>query len=277
MVLLALPGGGDPMERRDFLTSSLGVAAMATPTLAAAAPSASNVRELYELRRYSLRMGSRQALVDGYMQQALLPTLRRLGLGPIGAFGVVLGSDSPALHVLIPHPNAQSFATLGERLAKDATYRAAAAPYLDASPSEPAYDRYETSLLLAFEGHPRVSVPDAASENRSRIFELRCYESHGEKAALKKIEMFGTGGEIALFRKTGLTPVFFGETLAGQRMPNLVYMLVFDDASAREAAWARFRDHPEWKALAATPGYGNAEIVSTIHSQILRPMPYSQI
>ena len=267
------------MERRDFLTSSLGLAAgtVAAATPALAAPPASTVREFYELRRYSLRMGPRQALVDSYMQQALLPALRRLGLGPIGAFGVVVGPDSPSLHLLIPHPNATSFSTLGDRLANDTLYRNAATAYLDVPPTEPAYDRFETSLLLAFEGHPRLAVPDAATENRARIFELRCYESHGEKAARKKIEMFGPGGEIAIFRKTGLTPVFFGETLAGARMPNLVYMLVFDDAPQREAAWARFREHPEWKALSSTPGYGNAEIVSTIHSQILRPMPYSQI
>lgn len=265
------------MQRRDFLTSSVGLAATAVAPPVSAAPTGSTQRELYELRRYALRMGPRQALVDGYMQDALLPALRRLGLGPMGAFGVAVGPNAPSLHLVIPHPNAESFATLGARLSRDATYTAAAAPYLDVSSTEPAFDRIETSLLLAFDSHPRLSVPDAATGNRSRIFELRAYESHSEKAARKKIEMFGPGGEIAIFRKTGLTPVFFGETLAGPRMPNLVYMLVFDDQVAREAAWARFRDHPEWKALAATAGYGNAEIVSTIHSEILRPQPYSQI
>jgi hypothetical protein len=262
------------MERRDLIASALGLASMARS--ADAAPAVPRSRDFYELRRYRLRMGPHQGQLDAYMQEALLPALRRLGLGPIGAFGVSLGAEAPSLYLLIPHPTAQSFATLGDRLEQDTVHSAAAATVLDASPTEPVYDRIETSLLVAFTSHPRLSVPDAATENRPRIFELRAYESHSERASRRKIEMFGRG-EIAIFRKTGLTPVFFGETLAGPRMPNLVYMLVFDDSAAREAAWARFRDHPEWKALAATPGFGNAEIVSSIRSEILRPMPYSQI
>ena len=59
---------------------------------------------------------------------------------------------------------------------------------------------------------------------KSRILELRIYESHSTKAGQKKIEMFNEGGEIAIFRKTGLRPVFFGETLIGPLMPNLTYM-----------------------------------------------------
>jgi len=40
--------------------------------------------------------------------------------------------------------------------------------------------------------------------------ELRTYESHSKKANLKKIEMFNTG-EIAIFRRAGLSPVFFAK------------------------------------------------------------------
>jgi hypothetical protein len=36
--------------------------------------------------------------------------------------------------------------------------------------------------------------------------------------------MFDTA-EIAIFRKAGLQPVFFGNTLIGQNLPNLAYML----------------------------------------------------
>ena len=31
--------------------------------------------------------------------------------------------------------------------------------------------------------------------------------------------------EIAIFRRTGLRPVFFGETMVGAGMPSLTYML----------------------------------------------------
>jgi len=263
------------MRRRSFLASSVSVSAASLAGLSASAQGADPVRELYELRRYQLRMGPRQALLDAYLKDALLPALKRLGIGPVGAFNVMLGPDAPSLYLLIPHRSAESVVTLSSRLAEDAAYSQAAAAYLDVPATEPAFVRVESWLLHAFDSHPRIAVPAAAAQNQPRVFELRTYESHGEKAAKKKIEMFGKGGEIAIFRKTGLTPVFFGETLAGARMPNLVYMLVFEDVAARERIWARFRDDPDWKALSALPEY--AGIVSTISSLLLRLATYSQI
>jgi len=120
---------------------------------------------------------------------------------------------------------------------------------------------------------PRLEAP---AVNKPRIFELRTYESHSKKANKKKIEMFNNG-EIAIFRRTGLKPVFFGETLIGQRLPNLTYMLTFDDMAARDKNWAAFGADPEWKKLSSTPGYTDAEIVSNISNLFLRPAPYSQI
>ena len=88
--------------------------------------------------------------------------------------------------------------------------------------------------MLAFADMPRLEPPTALLD-KSRIFELRVYESHSRQAAKKKIDMFNEGGEIAIFRKTGLQPVFFGETLFGPAMPNLTYMLVFDSMASRDA------------------------------------------
>ena len=129
--------------------------------------------------------------------------------------------------------------------------------------------------MMAFEAMPRVEAPKPASP--SRVFELRTYESHNEGAGLKKIEMFEKGGEIAIFRRVGLTPVFFGRTVIGPSMPNLTYMVTFPDAAARDKAWATFRDDPEWVKLRQTAGYSNAEILTNITIPLLRPTDYSQI
>jgi len=103
---------------------------------------------------------------------------------------------------------------------------------------------------------------------------LRTYESHNDKAALNKLKMFNAG-EVPIFRKTGLTPVFFGETLIGEKMPSLNYMLTFPDMAARDAAWAAFIKDPDWKTLSGDPQY--KENVSAITDLILRPTPFSQI
>jgi hypothetical protein len=84
-------------------------------------------------------------------------------------------------------------------------------------------------------------------------------------------------GEIAIFRRCGILPVFFGETVIGRNMPNLTYMVAFDDLAARERAWRAFGGDPEWKKLRAMPGYADSEIVSNISNAILRPLPFSPI
>ncbi len=89
--------------------------------------------------------------------------------------------------------------------------------------------------------------------------------------------MFAEMGEIDIFRRCGLTPVFFARTLAGPRMPSLTYMLVHENMAGREKSWDDFRNDPDWKKLSSTPGYSDAEIVSNITTVFLRPAAYSQI
>jgi hypothetical protein len=131
--------------------------------------------------------------------------------------------------------------------------------------------------MQAFETLPEVVAPTGAAAAASRVFELRTYESHSRAANNKKIEMFEKGGEIAIFRRLGMTPVFFGRDLIGTRLPSLTYMLVFPDAAAREKCWAAFGADPEWVKLRSTPGYANADILSGTNSQLLRPTDYSQL
>ena len=234
--------------------------------------------EYYELRRYRLRRGPGQALVDAYLRTAALPAWQRAGAGPIGVFSVTIGPDSPTFYVLLVHKSLDAFASLPERLAADAEYEKTAAPYLNAEATSPAFVRIDASLMRPFDGMPRLELPFGGGENakRRRIFELRTYESHSEKAAKKKIEMFNRG-EIAIFRRAGLTPVFFGETLVGGTMPSLTYMLVYEDMSARDKQWSAFGADPEWRKLSTTPGYTDPEIVSNISNTYLRPTAYSQI
>jgi hypothetical protein len=137
--------------------------------------------------------------------------------------------------------------------------------------------RIDSRLMRAYSAMPKLEVPAAAAGNKPRVFELRTYESHSKKANRTKLEMFGKGGELAIFRRTGLAPVFFAQDLIGTRLPSLTYMLVFDDLAARERNWGVFANDPEWLKLRATPGYTDAEIVSNITSLVLRPTAYSQI
>jgi len=266
------------MNRRSFLTvaASSAATAMLTPAAQAASAPSDSPREFYELRRYHLRRGPKQKIFDDYLRTAWLPAMERLGIGPIGVFSVMLGPESPSTWVLVPFKSLDEFASIPGRLKDDADYRSAAAEARNAPASDPTYLRYENSLLRSIGSVPKIEVPTQTKAGKSRIFELRTYESHSKSANLKKIEMFDTG-ETALFRRCGLTPVFFGETLVGSRLPNLTYMLVFDDLAARDLAWKTFVGDPEWKKLSSTPGFTDPEIVTDISNQLLRPAAYSQI
>jgi hypothetical protein len=196
---------------------------------------------------------------------------------PVGAFSVAMGDDIPAVYLLLPHPNAESVATLGTRISSDPEYLKGAGSFRSLPATDPPYIRREATLLTAFASTPRVEVPSGPQAVPSRLFELRRYESHNEAAGLKKVEMFEKGGEIEIFRRVGLHPVFFGRDVIGPWLPSLTYMVVFADTAAREKAWATFRDDPAWVKLRSAAGYSNAEILTNITSSLLRPMDYSQI
>ncbi len=265
------------MERRTFLTMAgaaawggilRGRARQGGPKAAA---------EFYLWRQYLLRAGTQPRRLADYLQGALVPALNRLGHAPIGVFEPVVGVPSPTTFTLIPLPSLDALAGLEAALQKDEAFVRTAAPYLDAVATDPVYVRQETSILAAFPNVPRIEVPAATAARGPRLFELRTYESHNERAHRLKVQMFAEMGEVDIFRRVGLAPVFFGRTIAGPRMPNLTYMLVHDNMAAREKSWSAFGGDPEWKKLRSTPGYADADIVSNITTVLLRPAASSQV
>lgn len=232
---------------------------------------------LYEWRQYAMRTGTEARRLDDYLQNALLPALNRLGHAPVGVFQVTFGLATPATFVLTPFASGDELIARESRLDADAAYMKAAAPYLEATATDPVYIRQEVSILTAFPQFPKIVVPAATATKGARIFELRTYESPSEKAHRAKVKMFAEMGEIDIFKRVGLTPVFFSRTLAGPRMPSLVYMLTHENLAARDKNWSAFGPDPEWRKLSQTPGFTDPEIVSNITTVLLRPAAYSQI
>ncbi len=282
------------MDRRQFIAaSSVAIAASAAPAIAQqrqrpetrgqgrpgvrgqGRPGASRSRfrkEYYELRVYKLASAVQKKRLIGFMEKVAIPALNRLNIAPVGVFTVLDKPEDNNVYVLLPHRSMFSVVTATSKLLADEKYVADGAEFLNLSKNDSGYERIETSLLAAFDGMPRL---EAVNKKPSRIFELRCYESHSVKKGQKKIEMFNTGGEIAIFREKGLPPVFFGEMLVGKNVPCLTYMIVFDDMETHDKGWAVFGSSPEWKKLRGDPQY--ADTVSKIYKTFLRPTESSQI
>jgi len=260
------------MKRREFLaaTCAAGVAPLCSSAVADE-PNAPAKKEYYELRRYRIESEAKQKAADDFLREAAVPAWNRLGIGPVGVFQF-LEEECLDLYVLLPHKSAESVFTANDRLMSDSEFLRLGAVFLDAPFADPAYSRIESSLMVAFDAVPKLEVPSTA---KSRVFQLRTYESHNAKKALKKIEMFNSGGEVEIFRGTGLLPVFFGQTLVGTKLPNLTYMVGFDNKEAQETAWEKFMSDPGWLRLKADPAY--KDTVCNITNILLRPAASSQI
>jgi hypothetical protein len=263
------------MERRHFLAASVAASAfgIAGNVGAEAGGMASN-REFYQIRRYSLLSGPQTKLTESYFSDALIPAVGRVGMGPVGAFRVDIGPETPVYYVLIPGASLQALAELDLRLVDDAAFLKAADPFWNATAVAPAFQRVESSLLAAFAGWPKLTA--SAATKGKRIFQLRTYESPSNGDHVRKVEMFHSG-EFEIFLKAGFHPVFFGDTLVGSRMPNLTYMLSFADQAELDAKWNLFRDDPDWRKLSTSPRFASDQIVTNITNLILSPLGCSQI
>lgn len=279
------------LPRRTFLKSAL--TASATAALASRLPAAeasSPNRDYYELRCYRLKADMRlkvdanPALLDAYLEGALMPALEKLGIGPVGVFteldvnkdaATAMPKASSPVWVLIPHPSLDSFVNVAAALTADAGVQPAGAAYLQAPKAGPAFERIDTWLLLAFKGMPRLELP-AFSRDRvpTRVFEMRTYESHSETKALNKMAMFDDG-EIDLMRDLGMHPVFFGQALAGPDLPHLTYITSGPDLASHLAGWKRFGPDPRWQKMRNDPRYADNMTRNT--PRFLTPKAYSRI
>jgi NIPSNAP len=265
------------LHRRRFLTSSLVAAAVAwKPGYSQVQASAGKSREFYELRKYQLVSGPQGKLLQGYLADALIPALNRLGFSPIGAFNLDLGPETPATYLLIPSTSLESLVTTELQLARDDEFMKAAAPFWNAPATAPGFVRIESSLMIAFEGWPRLVVPPVTAQKGKRVFQLRTYESPSQQDHQRKVEMFHSG-EFEIFQRAGFWQVFFGDTLIGPRLPQLTYMVSFPDVSEIDVKWTAFRTDPQWIKLAAQPKFSSEAIVSNIDNLVLRPASFSQI
>jgi hypothetical protein len=261
------------MRRRELIGTACLAGAGALATMgetARAAEGGTGGRELIELRIYKAENADVRARLDKFLAEAAVPAFNRLGMKPVGALALKDGS-SPDVYVVMSHKSAECFLTAQSRLWADAEYPKAAA-FFDPPKAAPAYTRIETNLLLAIEGAPKLEMPGEMKPDR--VFQLRIYESYCEERARLKIDMFNSA-ELGLFREAGMTWAFFGQSLAGTKMPNLTYMLGFTDEAAQKAAWDKFTKGEGWNKLKNDPKY--KDTVSNVTNLILKPTAYSQI
>jgi hypothetical protein len=257
------------MTRRKFVPA-LAVGGSAVLSAQAKAPS------IYEIRTIHLRNtpDNQRARLTDFLQHAAAPAFARAGIGPCAYFAGMIAEETPFITTIASYASLAAMEQQRAKLSADADYKKALTVY-NAQPGL-NYERIDSTLGRAFASMPEMIVPTDAAGRSSRIFELRRYESNNATTLARKIKMFESG-EIAIFQRLGMRPVFFSETIVGAHMPNLVYMLSFDDLASREKCWKAFGADPEWQKMRVVPGDTDADIVSNISVSLLQPLPFSPV
>jgi hypothetical protein len=259
------------MERRELLAALAASVLVESKSQAAAVPNTFLELKTWRLHNSAEKQADR---LSNYLEHGLTPAVERAGAKLIGVFASVIGQDGPYYVTLTQYSSLAVMQDVLSKLAADEAHLHELQK-LSADPGAP-FVRVESSLLRSFDGLPVPVVPDHAEKRSPRIFELRTYESPSFLALSRKVGMFNHG-EMQIFQRLGLRPVFFGETIVGPKQPNLNYMLSYDDMTAHDKLWLDFGADPEWKKLRVTPGLTDPEVVTNISNVILRPLAFSAI
>jgi hypothetical protein len=257
------------MKRRQVLTTLTGSALIDLSATAAESPN--HFLEIRQWRLHNTTEEQPKRLAE-YLEKGFGPALERAGGKLAGSFSNFIGADGPYYLTVAQF---RSLSAMGESLnaIRGDEAHGRELQKLSAGQGLP-FVRVESSLLRCFDAMPAVILDNSSGKGSPRVFELRTYESQTFATLPRKVEMFNHG-EMQIFQRLGMRPVFFGETIVGPKQPNLMYMLSYDDLAARDRLWSQFSADPEWKKLSSTPDLKDPQIVSNISNVMLKPLPFS--
>lgn len=268
------------MKRREFLaaTGAAGAASLASTVRAADAPNDNNGRRWVEIRTYWAKEESAKERLLATLDATVVRNRKKLGFEKVGLFTVNArlhaddrGFDPRWNRAVILTADAASL----ERLAgfhDDVLEKIEPSDRPAFNPDDSPLDYIDVSLHRTFPGCPAVEIPTRSAD---RVVQLRRYYSPNLDRNRAKRNMFDVRGEIDLFRRCAMAPVFFSETVFGTTLPNVTYMLAFENDDARRAGWKKFVEHPEWKQMSGEKEFENT--ATRILNLFLQPAPSSDI
>jgi hypothetical protein len=268
------------MNRRSFLAQNIAAATLGSAAFqpfsaaqgAKEREAASAPREYYQFVTLRLQAGSPVVRMLGWFEKRAFPIFEKHKIGPVGVFTVGVGPAIPSLVAIIPHPSLAQMEAAWAGLGSDPDWRAARAE-LDAD--EPPFYREDVVIRRATPFAPPLK-PTAPGEPAHKIYELRIYESPTERQ-LGYLHNRFAGGEIDVFHKSGIHPILYSDTLIGPNMPNMTYLIPFEDEGSREDAWKAFGSSPDWQRIRDESIRKGGEIVRNITNMFLSPTSFSML
>jgi NIPSNAP len=268
------------MDRRSFLVKNVAAAALGSAALqsTSAAQDAENreaqsaSRGYYQFLTLRLQSGPQMGRMLGWFEKRAFPLFEKYKLGPVGLFTVSVGSAIPSLVGIFPYPSLAQMEATWAKLAADADWVAAHAE-LDAG--DPAFYREDVSVLRATTFSPPLTAT-AAGDPPHKLYELRIYESPTVRQLGYLHDRFG-GGEIEIFHKSGIHPVLYADTIIGPNIPNMTYLIPYENEGSRENAWKAFGSNPDWQRIRDESLRKGGEIVRNVTNMFLAPTSFSML
>ena len=226
----------------------------------------------YALQNYRLKQGTQLPRLHDHFGKALLPKLNSFWSGPKIFLEALVAPHMPQLMVMYGFNSLDElWGVHGKAMADPDLAKASEA--LE-SGTEPGFETLDTTLLEAAPYSPEI-VPAAASA-KARIFELRTYHSPTWRQLAALNDRFA-GPEIKIFHRTGIHPILYSSTLIGQNLPNLTYLIPFDNLAHRETAWSAFAADPEWVKVRKESIDKSGQISSVQNISLWKATDYSPI
>ena len=224
----------------------------------------------YTLESLFLKNGEQVARLHDFMSHAYLPAVRRFHTGPTIFLEALVAPHLPQFAIVMGFASASDALSLYTRLHQQEGY-AAAVERWEGGPNAP-YEQTASSLLEAADYSPEIPADEPAKQ--PRIFELRTYHSPTWRQ-LGALHQRFAGREIPIFHRNGIHPLFYTSTVFGNNLPNLTYLIPFDDLAAREKAWTAFGSDAEWLKVRKESVAKDGEIASVIQISLFKATAYS--
>jgi len=219
-----------------------------------------------------LEFGDQMTRVHDFVSQGFLPAARKAHPGPMLFMDAIVAPHMPQYVMLIGSASAEDALELYSKLHAQEGYSAAVEKW-ESGPTPP-YAQAINTLLETADYSPEIAITEPAKQ--PRIFELRTYHSPTWRQ-LGALHRRFAGREIPIFHRHGIHPLLYATTVFGNNVPNLTYLIPFDDLAAREKAWAGFGSDPEWAAVRKESVANNGEITPVIQISLFRATAYSPI
>jgi hypothetical protein len=228
--------------------------------------------QFYVLEQLFCKSGTQLPRIHEFMSKAMLPALEKVHTGPKICLEALVAPHMPQFAAIYGFESLDQMWETHTKLFGDPELLKRYGEF-ESGPEAP-FEQQTNSLLRAADYSPEIAASPAGAP--ARIFELRTYHSPTGRQLRALHERFA-GPEIRIFHRCGIYPVLYSSMLFGANLPNLTYLIPFENLAAREKAWTAFAADPEWVKVRQESVDKYGQISSVIQISLYKAAPYSPV